>query len=139
MKKIIFLFLMISLSGYSQYVSPGLEEYIEDFKFEADRRGISSHLVMKSFDSILLVRLDSRYIGLYYRNRRTIYINKTYSFNRYLTRKVVFHEIYHAYMSTEHVCVHCNRIMAQIDHGIICNDKDWQHLLDLFFMKEVLE
>lgn len=125
-----------SKAQYAGYVSPELQEYVDEFVHEANSRGINGLWYVKKIDSIILKdNMPERFLGLYFRDKNIIYINNVYHFNRYITRKTVFHEIGHS-AGLGHTHWMYRQLMSSQEFGGIKDEDGWQRELDQFFRKE---
>jgi hypothetical protein len=139
-KVLFILFFLFASICFSQHVDVLLERYVDDFRFEAERRGINSEYHLKQIERILLVPLPKEFLGMYYTESKVIEINTIYYHDEFLMRWTLFHEIGHT-VGFMHISPTHNSIMMphQPDFWYFIGDKEWQIMLNEYFQKKPSE
>ena len=149
MKTILYILIIAALLScssckYDVYISPELQDYVDQFVEEATSRGLPGLKIVNRVDSIIYKPISKIYLGLYWPKtfnkkipHNVIYINSDVPIPNYTIRKTVFHEIAHSH-GLRHVCYRCNRIMSSISDGVVKDEEGWQKDLDIFFEREKL-
>lgn len=132
--------ILLTLSNLcAQHVDDALQKYVDLFKFEANRRGIDGEYHIKNISGgIFLVPLPSELLGLYDPIGNKIEINSTYSWNTFLMKWTMFHEIGHS-VGLMHIKKAHNTIMQshQPQTYFFITDSEWQGMLNEYFTKKI--
>lgn len=128
----------------SIWISSGLSPYVNDYIYEADKRGLN--VIGTMLSEIDSVKFDDNLrfpnVGHYNTRTKNIKLAPYTLMDTLMLRTIVFHEITHALtkssiFSDEHSCVQCNDIMSKYTpptYGIYFKEEDWQKALDKMFL-----
>lgn len=137
---ILFLFISTLLVGQEKLsMSSEIEKYVQQVVDEGAKRNVPiMDSLMKRVDYIIVdYNLNYPYLGLYYKEKKTIYIAGFTLIDSLMVRTAVFHEIGHALSDTKsHPCIRCGDIMSEAAPETFARyylKEDWEEELNRYF------